>query len=55
MQTPDEIDFTKLLGFDTVADKLSADTVDFQDGTLGAKLGAKVGDKELTHLDLPSD
>ena len=36
------LDFTKLLGFDSVADQLS-DGVDFQDETIGAKLGAKVG------------
>ena len=33
-----KIDFSKLLGFDT----LSAET-DFADATVGAKLGAKVG------------
>jgi hypothetical protein len=36
------IDFSKLLGFDSVAEQL-ADGVDFQDPTVGAKLGAKVG------------
>jgi hypothetical protein len=54
MQKPDKIDFTKLLGFETVADQLSK-SADFQDETIGAKLGAKVGDKELMHLDLPSE
>ncbi len=34
------LDFSKLLGFDVVAEM---DTVDFQDATVGAKLGAKVG------------
>ena len=38
----DRLDFTKLLGFDSVADQLS-NGVDFQDETVGAKLGAKVG------------
>jgi hypothetical protein len=44
MQKPDKIDFTKLLGFETVADVLSED-LDFQDEIIGAKLGAKVGHK----------
>ena len=43
MQKPDTIDFAKLLGFDTVVRDLSED-LDFQNETLGAKLGAKVGD-----------
>jgi hypothetical protein len=46
MQKPDKIDFTKLLGFETVADQLS-EIADFQDETLGAKLGAKVGEKPV--------
>jgi hypothetical protein len=54
MQKPEKIDFAKLLGFDTVAEQLS-EGADFQDETLGAKLGAKVGDKEMMHLDLPSE
>jgi len=37
------IDFAKLLGFDTVTRELS-ETLDLQDETLGAKLGAKIGD-----------
>jgi hypothetical protein len=40
-----KIDFTKLLGFDAVSDDLSQG-VDFQDETIGAKLGAKVGGVE---------
>ena len=44
MQKPDRIDFTKLLGFETVADQLLG-VPDFQDENLGAKLGAKVGHK----------
>ena len=39
------LDYTKLLGFEGVSD-LIADTLDFQDDTLGAKLGAKVGKEE---------
>ena len=42
MQKLEKIDLTKLLGFETVA-RESSDDVDFQDETLGAKLGAKVG------------
>jgi hypothetical protein len=45
MQKPDKIDFSKLLGFATVADQLCSDTIDLQDLTVGARLGAKVGDK----------
>ena len=45
MQTPDKIDYAKLLGFDTVSDQLSAG-VDFQDETISAKLGGKVGAME---------
>ena len=40
MSTAKTIDFTKLLGFETVD---LPETLDFQDETLGAKLGAKVG------------
>ena len=47
MQKPDKIDFGKLLGFETVAEELSKG-LDFQDDTLGAKIGAKVGDPEST-------
>jgi hypothetical protein len=42
MQKPEKIDFTKLLGFEMVADQL-LETADFQSETFGAKLGAKVG------------
>ncbi len=37
-----EIDFAKLIGFAAVSDHLS-DGIDFQDETIGDKLGAKVG------------
>ena len=40
-----KIDYAKLLGFNAVSDKLS-DGIDFQDDTLGDKLGAKVGRPE---------
>jgi hypothetical protein len=42
MQKPDLIDLTKLLGFETVTCG-RPEAIDFQDETLGAKLGAKVG------------
>jgi hypothetical protein len=38
----DKIDFAKLLGFDGVSDQISG-PVDFQNDTINAKLGAKVG------------
>jgi hypothetical protein len=42
MKTIDKIDYAKLLGFDAVSDQI-AGSVDFQDETISAKLGAKVG------------
>jgi hypothetical protein len=42
MLKDDKIDFSKLFGFDAVRDQL-AKGIDFQDETLSAKLGAKVG------------
>lgn len=36
------IDFARLLGFETIGD-LASDAIDFQDEVIGAKLGAKVG------------
>lgn len=39
---PESIDFTKLLGFETLTSELDAE-LDFQNETIGAKLGAKVG------------
>jgi len=50
MQEPDTIDFTKLLGFETVAEDLSRE-VDFQNATIGAKIGAKVGRKMGAELE----
>ena len=38
-----KIDFSKLLGFNT----LSTETTDFTDATVGARLGAKVGIEEI--------
>jgi hypothetical protein len=42
MQKSDSIDFAKLFGFQTITDEL-ANELDFQNETLGDKLGAKVG------------
>ena len=42
MQKPEKVDLTKLLGFETVTNE-PTDDIDFQDETLSAKLGAKVG------------
>jgi hypothetical protein len=44
MQKPVVIDYARLHGFAAVSDQLSGN-VDFQDEILGAKLGAKRGDK----------
>jgi hypothetical protein len=40
--TTNKIDYSKLLGFETV-EVLISDGVDFQDEALAAKLGAKIG------------
>lgn len=45
MQDPTKMDYSKLFGFDMVANDV-VDGVDFQDATIGAKLGAKVGKTE---------
>ena len=42
MDKTNHLDFTKLLGFDTVSCELSKG-LDLRDDTLGSKLGAKVG------------
>ncbi len=62
MQDPTKMDYSKLFGFDMVADDV-ADGVDFQNATIGAKLGAKVGKMtttitptfEIAPIDLPSE
>ena len=46
-----KIDFTKLLGFDTVSDELPAG-LDFQNDTFGSRLGAKVGEPESFNSDV---
>ncbi len=48
MDETNHLDFTKLLGFNTVADELSGG-LDLQDETFGDKLGAKVGDGTEAH------
>ena len=42
MQKSKKIDYSKLLGFDSVSDRTSGE-IDFQDETMSARLGAKVG------------
>jgi hypothetical protein len=42
MKKPTKIDYSKLLGFDMVVDEIS-EGVDFNNPTVGARLGAKVG------------
>jgi hypothetical protein len=42
MNDSGRIDFSKLLGFELVAEQVSAE-FDFQDQTISARLGAKVG------------
>jgi hypothetical protein len=46
MQKPDNIDFAKLLGFEMLTLEPSEE-LDFQDETLAARLGAKVGEPEI--------
>ena len=42
MHDPTKMDYSKLFGFDMVADDV-ANGVDFQNANIGARLGAKVG------------
>lgn len=46
------IDYARLLGFASVSDRLSG-SFDFRDESLGAKLGAKVGEKSWAACDRP--
>jgi|SwirhirootsSR3_FD_contig_71_3008638_length_755_multi_2_in_0_out_0_1 hypothetical protein len=41
-----KLDFSKLLGFASVSEEVT-NALDFQDDTMGAKLGAKIGKEEL--------
>ena len=45
MHKADKLNFAGLFGFETVSNRLSSG-LDFQDVSIGAKLGAKVGDLE---------
>ena len=45
MQNTDKLDFTRLLGFDSMIDQI-VESVDFQDETIDAKIGAKIGKPE---------
>jgi hypothetical protein len=54
MQEPDKIDYAKLFGFDAVSDQLS-DGLDFQNETVGDKLGAKVGTEIMALVFAPND
>jgi hypothetical protein len=58
MNRPTKIDYAKLLGFDLVSDEL-VEGVDFNNPTVGAKLGAKVGTQTKTDqpmlMDPPSE
>jgi len=47
------IDYARLLGFAAMSDQPSHE-IDFRDGLFGARLGAKVGDKNWVASDLPS-
>ncbi len=49
-----KIDYTKLLGFAAVSDELS-DGVDFQNDTVSATLGAKVGTEAMAIVFTPAD
>jgi hypothetical protein len=42
MKTANKIDYSKLLGFESVGEQIFG-SVDFQNDALAAKLGAKVG------------
>ena len=52
MHGPTKIDYAKLLGFDMVIDELEKG-VDFNNPTVGAKLGAKVGFTTVTKTEQP--
>ena len=53
MQASPKVDFSRLLGFHLVSDEL-IDRVDFLNETVGARIGVKRGDKEMSALDLAS-
>ena len=45
------IDFARLLGFETLGERIS-DGIDFRDESIANKLGAKVGAENFVVLDL---
>jgi hypothetical protein len=52
MREKKKIDFAQLLGFEVMSGELS-DNFDFRDETFAGRLGAKVGDKDMTLLNPP--
>jgi len=52
MQKKTRMDYSKLLGFETLSDALTKG-IDFQDPTIGPKLGAKVGVTTTTKTEMP--
>jgi hypothetical protein len=54
MDKSDKVDFSKLLGFGLLMEQM-AERVDFQNETFGGRLGAKVGDKTCSLLDLEAN
>jgi hypothetical protein len=51
MKKRNEIEFSKLLGFDAIGEEVSGG-IDFQDETIAARLGAKVGKPEMAPVTL---
>jgi len=60
MNNPARLDYSKLFGFDMVADDVT-NGVDFQNAAIGTRLGAKVGKMTVTYApamktpELPSE
>jgi hypothetical protein len=52
MSGPNKMEYSKLLGFDIVADELK-EGVDFKNSALATKLGAKVGAQTITKTEEP--
>ncbi len=50
MNNPARLDYSKLFGFDMVADDVT-NGVDFQNAAIGTRLGAKVGKMTVTFTD----
>ena len=47
MKRASEIDYSKLLGFGAIGDDIVVGDIDFQDETIAAKFGAKVGNDPM--------